>query len=69
MSQEEGSVALRMTILPTGGFSQVDVVTHLQYGLLRQAVMAAMRMKVLPMETDGKPVPYTGIFQYGFTIY
>ena|GEM_PF-2554043 len=69
MSQEEGNVALRMTILPTGGFSQVDVVTQLGYGLLRQAIMAAMRMKVLPMETDGKPVPYTGVFQYGFTIY
>jgi hypothetical protein len=69
MSQEEGSVALRITFLPTGGFSQVDVVTQLGYGLLRQAVMAAMRMKVLPVETDGKPVPHTGIIQYGFTIY
>lgn len=69
MSQEEGNIALRITILPTGGFSQVDVVTHLRYGLLRQAVMAAMRMKILPMETDGKPVSYTGTFQYGFTIY
>jgi hypothetical protein len=69
MSQEEGTIALRITVLPTGGFSQVDVVTQLRYGLLWQTIMAAMRMKVLPMETDGKPVPYTGIFQYGFTIY
>lgn len=69
MSQEEGTVALRITFLPTGGFSQVDVVTQLGYGLLWQAIMAAMRMKVLPMETDGKPVPYTGTIQYGFTIY
>jgi hypothetical protein len=48
---------------------QVDVVARLEYGLLKQAIMAAMRMKFLPVEKDGKPEPHTATIQYSFTIY
>lgn len=69
MNAEEGSIQLRMTFAPTGGFLQVDVVARLEYGLLKQAIMAAMRLKFLPVEKEGKPEPHAATIQYGFTIY
>lgn len=69
MNEEQGLVQFRITFTANGGISRIEVLKELKYGLLRQALISAMRIKCLPKEENGVPAPVTGKINYGFQIY
>lgn len=66
---EQGLVQFRITFTVNGGINRIEVLKELKYGLLRQALVSAMRIKYLPKEENGIPVPVTRKINYGFQIY
>jgi hypothetical protein len=64
-----GSVRLRLTLADDGSIPRITVVRTLPEGLLRQVLFAALRIKFLPKEVDGRPVSLVATFDYGFDIY
>jgi TonB family protein len=65
----QGSVRLRMEMAPNGYIPKIEVVRALAEGLTSQALYAALRLKFLPEEQDGKPVTRTKTLEYTFSIY
>ncbi len=66
---EEGIVRLRITFSQAGYISKIAFLKSLGEGLLRQAVFAALRIKFIPQEKDGKPQTATKIIEYSFDVY
>jgi hypothetical protein len=64
-----GAVRLRMLLSEKGYIPAIDVVTSLPDGLTRQSIFNALRLKFLPAEKDGKPVPARRTLEYTFSIY
>ena len=64
-----GKVVLRLTLSGSGRISRLQVVRDLPYGLVREAVMAAMRIKFLPAELNGSPRSTTQLIEYNFGVY
>jgi TonB family protein len=64
-----GTVVLRINLTSDGFISHIDVLKALPDGLLRQCMLAAVRMKFLPKETDGQPVSIEKTVEYSFDIY
>jgi TonB family protein len=69
MKHVQGRIAFRIYFSANGHISKIDVLKSLPDGLLRQAVFAALRLKFLPAEKDGKAIPTTKTVEYQFTIY
>jgi hypothetical protein len=65
----EGSAILKTTFSEKGFVPNLTVMRALPNGLLRQCVMAALRIKFLPPEDDGVPRAVTKLIEYGFNIY
>jgi len=61
-----GRVVLRLTLGADGRISQLQVVRGLPFGLLREAIIAALRIKFLPAELDGAPRSTTQLIEYSF---
>jgi hypothetical protein len=64
-----GKVALRLAFGAEGRINKIWVVRNLPDGLLREAVIAALRMKFLPEEENGKSRSTTKLVEYSFSIY
>ncbi len=64
-----GKVALWLTFGAEGRISKIQVARDLPDGLLREAVIAALRMKFLPEEENGEPRSRTKLVEYSFNIY
>ncbi len=66
---EEGIIEVRATFSDEGRITKIGIAKTLREGLLRQAVFAAIRMKFLPQEKDGKEITVIKAVQYSFDIY
>jgi TonB family protein len=64
-----GNVSLRLTLGADGRVNQFRVLKNLPDGLLRESVVAAMRIKYLPAEKNGKPISSSQLIEYNFSIY
>ncbi len=64
----EGEVRFRVTTTVNGGISHIDILKQLPDGLMRQTLFAALRMKIIPGEQDGKPISQTQQIYYSFDI-
>jgi TonB family protein len=69
LNNENGAVRLRFTASENGQITKIVVRKALKYGLVHNAILAAMRMKILPPEEDDKPVSVTKTIEYRFTLY
>ncbi len=69
MQREQGIIRLRLGFSQAGYISKIAVVSSLKEGLLRQAIFAALRIKFLPPEKDGKPQTVTKLVEYSFAVY
>jgi TonB family protein len=65
----EGSVRLKVTLLPSGEVGSISVVNGLPDGLTEQAIAAARKIKFEPKRIDGRPVSTTVTIDYSFDIY
>lgn len=65
----KGRIALRLTFGTEGRITRLQVVKDLPNGLVREAVIAAMRTKFLPAESEGVPLAVTKQIEYNFGIY
>jgi len=64
-----GRLVLRLTFGTEGRITRLQVVRDLPNGLVREAVVAALRIKFLPEERSGKPQTVTKTVEYKFGIY
>lgn len=64
-----GSVRLRLAFAENAYIPAVDVMRTLPDGLVRQAIFAALRIKFLPAERNGKPIRIGKQLEYNFSIY
>lgn len=64
-----GILRLRVTFSESGRVSKLGIVSFLPEGLTRQAVFAALRIKFLPAEKNGKPISVTKVVEYRFSMY
>jgi TonB family protein len=67
--QVQGTVILRVVLHSSGRVRDLCVVQGLPYGLTKQAVEAAYRIKFEPAVKDGQPVSVTMLVQYDFSTY
>ncbi len=61
-----GRISLRLTFGAEGRITRLQVVRDLPHGLIRETVIAALRIKFLPAELDGKPHPAIQLIGYEF---
>lgn len=69
MSGVVGTVVLRTTFSADGYVPKITVLRELPNGLLRQTLFAALRIKFLPLEKDGKAESVVKVIEYSFSIY
>ncbi|MFN0277167.1 MAG: energy transducer TonB [Pyrinomonadaceae bacterium] len=71
----QGVVRLRVTFLATGKIGNIDVVfvsdeeKFEKYGLTKQAIKAAKKIKFEPAKRDGNPVSIVKTVEYSFSTY
>jgi hypothetical protein len=63
-----GIVRLRL-VFGESSITGLEVMKDLPNGLLREAIISALRMKYLPEERDGKPVSTMNFIEYHFSVY
>jgi hypothetical protein len=63
-----GKIRLRL-LFGESSVTGLEVVRDLPNGLLREVIIAALRMKFLPEERDGKPVSTMSFIEYHFSVY
>lgn len=64
----EGTIVIRATFADDGFMPHITVIKSLPEGLLRQVLFAALRMKFLPVENDGKRESIIRNVEYTFDI-
>lgn len=64
-----GIIRMRLTFSPAGRVGKITILQELPNGLVRQAVLAALRMKYLPQEKSGTPVSVAKVVEFGFRMY
>ena len=64
-----GNMRMRITLSKKGNISKVLILTALPDGLSRNSFFAAMRVKFIPEENEGKPVTISKTVEYGFMIF
>jgi hypothetical protein len=69
INNEQGTVRIRVTFTEFGQITKIVGIRSLNFGLYRNAVFAALRMKYLPQETDKIPVTVSKIIEYRFSFY
>ncbi len=65
----QGSILLRVTLSEDGYVPKIIVRRGLPGGLLRQALLSAVRLKFLPKERNGVPESVSQTLEYTFSIY
>jgi len=65
----KGSIKLRLKFSKDAFISDIEILKSLPEGLLRQAIFAALRIKFLPQEENGKSVSVMKTVTYNFDIY
>ena len=69
MNSVQGNIQLRLKLDENGYIPEIEVVKSLPEGLMRQTIFAALRIKFLPEEENGKPQTTVKIIEYSFAIY
>lgn len=64
----KGNVSLRLNFGADGKINEIRIKRDLPAGLLREAVVAAMRIKYLPEEKDGEPRSSSQLIEYNFSV-
>jgi hypothetical protein len=64
-----GNISLRLNFSAQGRIDQIRVMRDLPDGLLREAVIAAVRIKFLPEEQNGQPRAKSNLVEYNFKTY
>jgi TonB family protein len=64
-----GVVRIKVSFSEFGQITKIVVRRALKYGLVYNAILAAMRIKILPPEEDDKPVATEKTIEYRFTLY
>ena len=64
-----GQVRLLLDLNINGYIPRVEVASSLPDGLVRQSIFAALRVKFLPAERDGKPLRVRKTLEYTFKVY
>lgn len=64
----KGNVSLRLNFGANGKINEIRIKRDLPAGLLREAVVAAMRIKYLPEEKDGEPRSSSQLIEYNFSV-
>ena len=62
----QGTVLLRLVVLPDGTTGQIKVMRSLDVGLDQRAVEAVSRWKFKPGMKDGRPVPVETTIEVSF---
>jgi Gram-negative bacterial TonB protein C-terminal len=68
-NNEQGIVSLRLEFSEFGQITKISEIKTLDYGLVRMAVLAVMRMKFLSEEKDDIPASTTRTVEYSFKLY
>ena len=68
-AKASGTVKLRVTFLANGTVGPIKLVESVHPELDRNSFESAKKIKFLPAEVAGKPVDFSRIMQYSFTIY
>ncbi len=66
---EQGAVRLKVVFSESGQITEIIAIETLQFGLLRNAVFAALRIKFLPAEKADKAYTILKTIEYRFTLY
>lgn len=69
MKGVQGVIQLKTTFAEDSFIPKIEIVKVLPEGLLRQAIFAALRIKFMPEEKEGKPVAVIKTIEYNFAIY
>jgi len=69
LNNVQGGVMFRLSLSVDGAVTAVELLKTLPKGLARQSLFAALRMKFLPPEDHGVPVPISIVREYTFKIY
>jgi TonB family protein len=69
INNEQGAVRLKSTVSESGQITKIVVRKALKYGLVHNAILTAMRMKILPPEKDNKVFSITKTIEYRFILY
>ena len=64
-----GYEKFRLAFGADGFISNIVVTQNIDDGLLTQTIFAAIRIRFLPQETNGKPETVVKKIEYGFEIY
>jgi len=64
-----GAVRLRIVFGENGYIPTIHVMRTLPDGLVRQSIFAALRLKFVPAERNGKPIRTVRTLEYTFSIY
>lgn len=64
-----GNIRVRAKFSDEGWISDLSLYEKLDGGLLRQTLFAAIRIKFLPQQSDGKPISVTKTVEYSFLIF
>lgn len=65
----EGKVFLRLTFFSDGTVGNIKVIKGLPFGLSKQAIEAAKKIKFEPQLKNDKPISVTKKIEYGFWLY
>jgi hypothetical protein len=68
-SGTSGNIRIKVHFKADGFVPKIEVLKTLPQGLLRQALYAAIRIRYLPQEKDGKPVDTSRTVDFRFGIY
>jgi hypothetical protein len=68
-NQVQGTIQLRVSFSENGFIPKIEVIKALPQGLLRQAIFAALRIKFLPKENNGKAETIERVIEYSYQIY
>jgi hypothetical protein len=64
-----GAIRVRLTFSKNGSITNISFLSILKEGLARQAAFAAIRLKFIPAEKNGKAITSAKLVEYNFSIY
>jgi hypothetical protein len=68
-NNEQGVISYRIEFSEYGQITKVSELKTLRYGLIRNALIAALQIKYLPKEKDEKPIVDLKVLEYKFALY
>jgi Gram-negative bacterial TonB protein C-terminal len=67
-NNEQGVVRIKVTFSASGQITHITGLQTLRFGLYRNALFAALRIKYLPQEKDDKPMSVAKTIEYRFSL-